>query len=216
VNLGSVIGLTRHRPRVWTRACGMSRRSSSCVLRSSSPRAELDRRPRKPFTDSSCGGRDPQGRARQDGVRVQWLRSFPDQRHRLGSAARSGWPLDDDYEEFPRAVRVPSRLCGPRELTSVWHRARTALVTTGVMRPRRKRYPVSSSCGSSRWAIAWAAGCRWLCVISLRGGDFELTLGEDFSIGSSLPTPREYSSTRREASPFRAHSPERRPSHASK
>ena len=49
--------------------------------------------------------------------------------------------------------------------------------------------------------IVWAAGLDGGLVLSKRGGDFELTVGQDFSIGYLEHTPSACGSTSRRASP---------------
>ncbi len=56
--------------------------------------------------------------------------------------------------------------------------------------------------------IAWAQAVDGSVVMSLRGGDFELTLGEDFAIGFVAADAERVQLYLEESFAFRAHSPE--------
>ena len=56
--------------------------------------------------------------------------------------------------------------------------------------------------------IAWAPAVDGSVVMSLRGGDFELTLGEDFAIGFVAADVERVQLYLEESLAFRSHSPE--------
>ena len=56
--------------------------------------------------------------------------------------------------------------------------------------------------------IAWAQAVDGSVVMSLRGGDFELTLGEDFAIGFVAADAERVQLYLEESLAFRSHSPE--------
>jgi uncharacterized linocin/CFP29 family protein len=118
--------------------------------------------------------------------------------------------IDDDYEEFPRAVASAVALLraagvdgpfgvalGPRCYTSV-------IETT-----QRGGYPVLEQLRLiTGGPLVWAPAVDGSIVLSLRGGDFELVSGEDFSIGYSHHDADTVDLFLEESMTFKAHAPE--------
>jgi uncharacterized linocin/CFP29 family protein len=118
--------------------------------------------------------------------------------------------IDDDYEEFPRAVsRAVAMLraagvdgpfgvaLGPRCYTKV-------IETT-----QRGGYPVLEQLRLiTGGPLVWAPAVDGSIVLSLRGGDFEVVVGEDFSIGYASHDADSVVLFLEESLTFRVHSPE--------
>lgn len=118
--------------------------------------------------------------------------------------------IDDDYEQFPGAVaRAVATLraaavdgpfgvaLGPRCYTSV-------IETT-----QRGGYPVLEQLRLiTGGPLVWAPAVDGSIVLSLRGGDFELVSGEDFSIGYGSHDAESVVLFLEESMTFRAHAPE--------
>lgn len=118
--------------------------------------------------------------------------------------------IDDDYEEFPRAVaRAVAVLraagvggpfgvaLGPRCYTSV-------IETT-----QHGGYPIMEQLRLiTGGPLVWAPAVNGSIVLSLRGGDFELACGEDFSIGYASHDLDSVTLFLEESITFTAHAPE--------
>jgi len=119
-------------------------------------------------------------------------------------------PLDENYEEFPRAAALAVATLRNAGVDGPYGLALGPRCYTGVIETTQKGgYPVLEQLRLiTGGPIAWAQAVDGSVVMSLRGGDFELTLGEDFSIGfvdADAETVRLYLE---ESPAFRAHSPE--------
>jgi uncharacterized linocin/CFP29 family protein len=118
--------------------------------------------------------------------------------------------IDEDYEQFPRAVaRAVAMLraagvdgpfgvaLGPRCYTNV------------VETTQRGGYPVLEQVRLiTGGPLVWAPAVDGSIVLSLRGGDFELVSGEDFSIGYTSHDADSAVLFVEESITFRAHAPE--------
>ena len=167
-------------------------------------------RPRKPIPRShGLGGRSPQGRAQRGRRRVQWLRARPDRRHRLGLAARPCSPRRRLRGVSPRGRRAVATLRGAG-VDGPYGIALGPRCYTGVIETTQKGgYPVLEQLRLiTGGPIAWAQALDGSVVMSLRGGDFELTLGEDFAIGFVGADDERVQLYLEESLAFRAHSPE--------
>ena len=69
-------------------------------------------------------------------------------------------------------------------------------------------YPVLEHVKQLIGEITWAPGIRGAVVASRRGGDFELVVGRDLSIGYESHTPLTVRLYLEESLTFRVHSPE--------
>ena len=119
-------------------------------------------------------------------------------------------PLDADYEEFPRsvaravAVLRNAGVDGPYGV-ALGPRCYEAVIET----TQKGGYPVLEQLRLiTGGPIAWAQAVNGSVVMSLRGGDFELTLGEDFAIGFVSADAELVQLYLEESLAFRAHSPE--------
>jgi uncharacterized linocin/CFP29 family protein len=93
--------------------------------------------------------------------------------------------ISTDYEQYPRAVAEAlnrlrdAGIDGPYAI-ALGPRCYTGLTET----VSRGGYPVIEHVRRLvDGPIVWAPGIDGACVLSLRGGDFELFVGRDFSIG---------------------------------
>jgi uncharacterized linocin/CFP29 family protein len=93
--------------------------------------------------------------------------------------------IDEDYEQFPstvaRAVEMlrEAGVDGPYSVALGPHCYTQVIETT-----QRGGYPVLEQLRLiTRGSIVWAPVVNGSVVISMRGGDYELVTGEDFSIG---------------------------------
>ena len=129
--------------------------------------------------------RGRQGRARRGRRGVQRFRARSDRRHRLVARRTTPIPLDADYEEFPRAVARAVALLRGAGVDGPYGVALGPRCYAGVIETTQKGgYPVLEQLRFiTGGPIAWAQAIDGSVVVSLRGGDFELTLGEDFAIG---------------------------------
>jgi len=119
-------------------------------------------------------------------------------------------PIDDDYEEFPRAVARAVAILREAGVDGPYGIAVGPRCYTGVIETTQKGgYPVLEQLRLiTGGPIAWAPSVDGSIVLSIRGGDFELTLGEDMSIGytdSDASTVQLYFE---ESIAFQAHTPE--------
>jgi uncharacterized linocin/CFP29 family protein len=119
-------------------------------------------------------------------------------------------PLSTDYEEYPSSVaKAVSRL----RLEGVEGPYGIALgprCYQGVMETtQRGGYPVLQHVREILGGpIAWAPSVSGAMVLSLRGGDFELVVGQDVSIGYRSHTESTVSLYLEESLTFRAIGPE--------
>jgi uncharacterized linocin/CFP29 family protein len=211
VNLGSVIGLDTS-PTAGVDACV---RDVAPILELRTPfflaRAELDAIDR--------GSRSPDLSAVVDATRKAALAEDGAVFNGFGPSRINGIasdsphdpvPLDDDYEEFPRAVARAVATLRTAGVDGPYGTALGPRCYTGVIETTQKGgYPVLEQLRLiTGGPIAWAQAVDGSVVISLRGGDFELTLGEDFSIGFVAGDAERVQLYLEESVAFRAHSPE--------
>ena len=119
-------------------------------------------------------------------------------------------PLDENYEEFPRSVALAVATLRNAGVDGPYGLALGPRCYTGVIETTQKGgYPVLEQLRLiTGGPIAWAQAVDGSVVMSLRGGDFELTLGEDFSIGFVDADAENVQLYLEESLAFRAHSPE--------
>ena len=118
-------------------------------------------------------------------------------------------PLDADYEEFPVPSPERWRCCGRGRRWPVRPRSRTPLLR-GCDRDHAKGWLPGARAASVDHGRTdrGAQAVDGSVVVSLRGGDFELTLGEDFAIGFATADAELVQLYLEESLAFRAHSPE--------
>ena len=210
VTLGSVTGLDNS-PSAGVDACT---RDVAPILelrtpfsRALGPRCD---RSWKPFARSHCTGeRGRQGLSRRDGAVFNGF--GPSRIDGIGSGSpHDRVPFDDDHEEFPRAVARAVAMLRGAGVDGPYGVALGPRCYTGVIETTQKGgYPVLEQLRLiTGGPIAWAQAIDGSIVISLRGGDFELTLGEDFAIGFVAADAERVQLYLEESLAFRAHSPE--------
>jgi len=118
--------------------------------------------------------------------------------------------IDEDYEQFPRAVAVAIAMLraagvdGPFGL-ALGPRCYTSVIET----TQRGGYPLLEQLRLiTGGPLVWAPAVDGSLVLSMRGGDFELVCGEDFSIGYGSHDSEAVVLFIEESLTFRAHTPE--------
>jgi uncharacterized linocin/CFP29 family protein len=125
------------------------------------------------------------------------------------AAAGEALTITEDYEAYPGVVaRALSKLraagvAGPYAI-ALGPKCYTGLTQTTVA-----GFPVISHVERLvDRPVIWAPGLDGAAVLSLRGGDFELTVGRDFSVGYSSHTAETVDLYVEESLTFRVYSPE--------
>lgn len=118
--------------------------------------------------------------------------------------------IDDDYELFPNrvasavAILRSAGIDGPFGV-ALGPRAYTTVVET----TQHGGYPIMEQLRLiTGGPLVWAPAVDGSIVLSLRGGDFELVSGEDFSIGYTSHDAESVDLYLEESMTFRAHTPE--------
>jgi uncharacterized linocin/CFP29 family protein len=119
-------------------------------------------------------------------------------------------PIDDDYEEFPGAAARAVAALRQAGVDGPYGIALGPRCYTGVIETTQKGgYPVLEQLRLiTGGPLAWAPAVDGSVVLSVRGGDFELTLGEDLSIGFVAADADRVQLFLEESLAFRAHTPE--------
>ena len=119
-------------------------------------------------------------------------------------------PLDDDYEEFPRSAARAVAMLQEAGVDGPYGIALGPRCYTGVIETTQKGgYPVLEQLRLiTGGPLAWAPAVDGSVVLSVRGGDFELTLGEDLSIGFVAADAERVQLFLEESLAFQAHTPE--------
>jgi uncharacterized linocin/CFP29 family protein len=100
------------------------------------------------------------------------------------AAAQATLPLSDDYEKYPGVVAEATGRLRAAGVDGPYAIALGPRCFTGLTRTAREGYPVIEHVRRLvNGPIVWAPGVDGAVVLSQRGGDFELTLGQDISIG---------------------------------
>jgi uncharacterized linocin/CFP29 family protein len=211
VNLGSVKGLTAS-PATGVEAC-VREVAPILELRTpfTLPRAELDAIDR--------GSHSPDLSAVTDAARKAALAEDRAVFHGFNEVRMDGVaassphddvPIDDDYEEFPRAAARAVAALRNAGVDGPYGIALGPRCYTGVIETTQKGgYPVLEQLRLiTGGPLAWAPAVDGSVVMSVRGGDYELTLGEDLSIGFSGFDAERVNLYIEESVAFRAHTPE--------
>jgi uncharacterized linocin/CFP29 family protein len=99
------------------------------------------------------------------------------------SAAQS-LSIPDDYEAYPDVVAEATHRLRSEGVSGPYGIALGPRCYTGLTRSTTRGYPViNHGRGLRDGPIVWAPAADGAIVMSLRGGDFELTVGQDFSVG---------------------------------
>jgi len=126
------------------------------------------------------------------------------------ASPHSNVPIADDYEEFPRSVARAVAMLRDAGVDGPYGIALGPRCYTGVIETTQKGgYPVLEQLRLiTGGPMAWAPAVDGSVVLSVRGGDFELTLGEDLSIGFTSADATNVALYLEESVTFRAHTPE--------
>jgi uncharacterized linocin/CFP29 family protein len=119
-------------------------------------------------------------------------------------------PIDDDYEEFPRAVARAVAILRAAGIDGPFGVALGPRCYTNVIETTQHGgYPVMEQVRLiTGGPLVWAPAVNGSIVLSLRGGDFELVCGEDFSIGYASHDVDSVTLFLEESMTFNAHAPE--------
>jgi uncharacterized linocin/CFP29 family protein len=118
--------------------------------------------------------------------------------------------IDDDYEQFPNAVARAVAILRAAGVDGPFGVALGPRCYTNVIETtQRGGYPVLEQLRLiTGGPLVWAPAVDGSIVLSLRGGDFELVSGEDFSIGYAGHDADSVVLFLEESMTFRAHTPE--------
>src|SRR5690606_34815527 len=97
---------------------------------------------------------------------------------------KAGLTLSDNYQEYPAVVAEAVNRLRTAGVDGPYAVALGPRCYTGVTKTTHGGYPVIEHVRRLLdGPIVWAPGIDGAAVVSQRGGDFELTVGQDFSIG---------------------------------
>jgi uncharacterized linocin/CFP29 family protein len=98
--------------------------------------------------------------------------------------AGAGPSLGDDYEAYPAVVSSAINKLRDAGVDGPYAVALSERCYTGLTETTKAGYPILEHVRRiDEGPIVWAPGLAGAVVVSLRGGDFELDVGRDFSIG---------------------------------
>jgi uncharacterized linocin/CFP29 family protein len=98
--------------------------------------------------------------------------------------AKAGVPIGDDYERFPEVVTTALNRLREEGVDGPYAIALGEQCYKGVTDTTHGGYPVLDHIRHIvDGPLVWAPGLDGAVVLSMRGDDFQLTVGEDFSIG---------------------------------
>lgn len=126
------------------------------------------------------------------------------------AAASAAIPIPDDYEEYPGVVATAVSHLRQTGVDGPYAIALGPRCYTGLTRTMtRSGYLVIDFVRRLLdGPVVWAPAVDGAAVVSMRGGDFELTVGQDFSIGYLHHDARTVQLYLQETMTFRALSPE--------
>jgi uncharacterized linocin/CFP29 family protein len=102
----------------------------------------------------------------------------------FAAAARQSLTIPADYEAYPDVVAEATHRLRSAGVDGPYGVALGPRCYTGLTRSTTRGYPIINHVRELiDGAIIWAPAADGAVVFSMRGGDFELTVGEDFSIG---------------------------------
>jgi len=119
-------------------------------------------------------------------------------------------PLSDDYERYPRVVAAALTRLRNEGVEGPYAIALGPRCYQGLTETTNKGgYPVINMVRQQLDdRIIWAPGVDGAVVLSLRGGDFELTVGQDFAIGYRSHDAQHVELFVRESMTFSVYTPE--------
>lgn len=98
--------------------------------------------------------------------------------------AKQGLPIGDDYEQFPEVVTTALNRLRDEGVDGPYAIALGEECWRGLTATTHGGYPVMEHIRHLvDGPMVWAPGLDGSLVLSMRGDDFQLTVGEDFSIG---------------------------------
>ena len=104
----------------------------------------------------------------------------------MEAAASRALPIRDDYADYPALIADAINVLHGAGIEGPYAIALGPRCYTGLTKTTRNGFPVMEHVRKLLdGAIAWAPGIMGAAVLSQRGGDFELVVGRDFSIGYS-------------------------------
>jgi uncharacterized linocin/CFP29 family protein len=102
----------------------------------------------------------------------------------FGAAASRGLTIPDQYELYPDIVAEATHRLRSEGVGGPYGIALGPRCYTGLTRSTARGYPIIDHIRQLvDGPIVWAPAADGAVVLSLRGGDFELSVGRDFSIG---------------------------------
>ncbi len=118
-------------------------------------------------------------------------------------------PIPEDYENYPRAVASAVARLRAAGVDGPYAIGLGPRCYTGVVETTQGGYPVLNHIRMILdGPIIWAPAVDGAVVLSTRGGDFELTVGQDVSIGFASHDAVGVSLYLQESFTFRVHTPE--------
>jgi uncharacterized linocin/CFP29 family protein len=100
------------------------------------------------------------------------------------ASSRQGLAIPDNFEAYPDIVAEATHRLRSEGVSGPYGIALGPRCYTGLTRSTDRGYPVINHVRELiDGPIVWAPAADGALVLSLRGGDFELTVGQDFSIG---------------------------------
>jgi uncharacterized linocin/CFP29 family protein len=100
------------------------------------------------------------------------------------AAAGQSLSIPDDYESYPDIVAEATHRLRSEGVRGPYGIALGPRCYTGLTRSTSRGYPIINHVRQLLdGPIVWAPAADGAVVMSLRGGDFELSVGQDFSIG---------------------------------
>jgi uncharacterized linocin/CFP29 family protein len=125
------------------------------------------------------------------------------------AAAEATLPLTDDYTRYPDVVAEAVNRLRMASVDGPYAIALGPRCYTGLTQTRDAGYPVIEHVRRLvEGPIVWAPAADGAVMLSLRGGDFQLTVGQDFSIGYLDHTATSVQLYIQESFTFRINSPE--------
>lgn len=111
------------------------------------------------------------------------IRGICEPRLSPGEAERA-LPLPDNFEDYPEQIAIALNRLRHRGVGGPYAVALSEHCYTGLTEATKGGYPVLQHVRRLfEGPIVWAPGLDGAAVLSMRGGDFELMVGQDFSIG---------------------------------
>jgi uncharacterized linocin/CFP29 family protein len=102
----------------------------------------------------------------------------------FGACAPLGLTIPDNYEAYPDIVAEATHRLRSEGVNGPYGIALGPRCYTGLTRSTQRGYPIINHVRQLvDGPIVWAPAVDGALVLTLRGGDFELTVGEDFAIG---------------------------------